>query len=145
RSARRLRLRARATSPAMCVQLLCVALLIIASTPSRADEDFDPFPTSERSPFVQIFGLPALGGPRLLAPSKYSARLTYEAANNFIATSSDHEFLLLDGETHRTTLAVHYGTASGEWGIEVPYVSHNGGFMDNFIENWHSTFGFPNG
>jgi hypothetical protein len=129
----------------MIIRIACAALLTIASISSYADEDFDPFPTSDRSPFAQIYGLPALEGPRLLPPSKYSVRLTYEAANHFIASSSEQEFLFLDGETHRTTLAVHYGTAFGEWGIEMPYVSHSGGFMDSFIENWHSTFGFPNG
>src|SRR5438105_11791569 len=144
--ARRVRSRVQAMLAAMfAARFVFAGLLILASPTSQTAEDFDPFPTSDRSPLAQIYGLPVLDGPRLLPQGQYSARLTFEAANNFISTSNDRESLFFDGETHRTTLAVHYGTAAGEWGIEVPYVVHGGGFMDSFIESWHGAFGFPNG
>ena len=32
-----------------------------------------------------------------------------------------------------------------ELGLDVPYVSHQAGRMDDFIESWHSLWGLPNG
>ena len=58
---------------------------------------------------------------------------------------NDTESLVLDGETHRTTVTIKYGTGTAEWGIEIPYLTHSGGFLDGFISNWHDVFGLPQG
>lgn len=125
-----------------------VALLLIisslAAAPSLADP-FDPLPTYDQSPLVQIFGLPAPGSARVLARGRTQVQIAFEATNNFLAQKNSTESLTLDGETHRTTLTVAYGTGDAEWGIEIPYLSHSGGFLDNFIENWHDFFGLPQG
>jgi uncharacterized protein DUF3187 len=130
---------------ALFARLAIIFALALAPNASRAGDDFDPFPTSDRSPFVQVYGLPALDGPRLLPAGQSTVRLTAEVANNFVSMVNERESLFLDGETHRTALVVQRGTVFGEWGIEVPYVTHGGGFMDSFIESWHNTFDFPNG
>ncbi len=70
-------------------------------------------------------------------------RVGFEAASHFYAGSSDTEQLLLDGESHRTAVTVQYRAATMEWGIEVPYLSHSGGFLDRFIDRWHDFFGLP--
>lgn len=69
----------------------------------------------------------------------------FETANYFYSNATASESLLLDGETHRTALTVRYGMRDTEVGIEVPYLSHSGGFADSFIENWHNIFGMRNG
>jgi hypothetical protein len=44
------------------------------------------------------------------------------------------------------TLAWRQGLANGlEWGFELPYIWHTGGFLDSSIENFHDTFGLPQG
>lgn len=103
-----------------------------------------PFDTSNQSPLVQIYGLPGIGAPRVLAPGRLRADLHYEAANHFVGKSRGSEELFLDGETHRSTLKVYRGLrGSREIGIEIPYVDHNEGFLDSFIEGWHDFFGLP--
>src|SRR5256885_11079924 len=110
--------------PATLGALAAAALLMLPTVAARG-ADFDPLPTFDLSPLSDIFGLPAIGNARLLAPGKRDVRLSAQAANNFFAGTSGSETLLLDGETHRTTLAVDYGTNFGEWGIEVPYLTHS--------------------
>lgn len=107
--------------------------------------DFDPLPTYNQSPLVQIFGLPAPDSAHLLAPHQWQARVTLEMANNFVAQRRNNESLTLDGETHRAAMTLKYGTTAGEWGIEIPYVTQSGGFLDAFITNWHDVFGLPAG
>ncbi len=121
-----------------------VLLISFFPFPSSAD-DFAPLAITNQSPLIQIYGLPTLGGPRLLKGGQLEVGLGFETASNFFSGATASETLLLDGETHRTALTVRYGTNQAEWGIEVPYLSHSGGFMDSFIENWHDTFGMPNG
>jgi hypothetical protein len=53
---------------------------------------------------------------------------------------------LLDGETHRTTFIYRQGITSGlEAGLVIPYLEHKAGGLDAFINDWHQTFGMPQG
>ena len=111
--------------------------------PARAAPEL-PFDTTNQSPLIQIYGLPGLGAPYVLGPSQSRVDLHFEVANHFVGKSTDTESLFLDGETHRTTLKIYRGLTGGrEIGIEIPYVDHDGGFMDSFIEGWHDFFGLP--
>lgn len=122
-----------------------IGLVVVVFPFSSYADDYAPLPMTNQSPLVQIHGLPAVGTPRLLRPEQLEVSVGSEAANYFFAGTTPAESLLLDGETHRTALTVRYGTRDAEWGVEVPYLSHSGGFMDSFIENWHETFGMRNG
>lgn len=105
-----------------------------------------PLYSFNQSPLIQIYGLPALGESRVLAPSQENLALRLQIANNFAGESNSSESVSLDGETHRLTLAWSQGLAGGmEWGFELPYLTHNGGFLDHAIERWHDTFGLPQG
>jgi hypothetical protein len=65
-----------------------------------------------------------------------------QIANHFTGASSSSEILSLDGETRRLTLHWRQGLPGNrEWGFELPYVSHYGGFLDAFIEEFHDIFG----
>lgn len=107
--------------------------------------DLTPAYTFNQSPLVQIFGLPALGSARVLTNGHTVFDYTYEVANHFTDGASAREQLTLDGETHRSTFALRHGEHGFEWGLELPYVSVNGGYLDGFIETWHDTFGLPDG
>ncbi len=113
---------------------------------AEGSSDILPFYSYNQSPLVQIYGLPALGPARVLAKDKVDASVQMHVANNSTEASNSAEQIVLDGETHRLTLVVRQGLANGyEWGVELPYLSHSGGFMDDFIEDWHRTFGLPQG
>ena len=105
-----------------------------------------PFATRNQNPLVQIFGLPAAEPSTLLATGEYAMRLTLDIGNSYAGTSTSKDLINLDGETYRTNLALRHGFQKGfEIGLDIPYISHNGGFLDGFIENWHRTFNLPEG
>lgn len=123
-------------------------LVILASGVAHADTGFSPeirpLYSSNQNPLIQIYGLPALGEARVLAQGDSTLTMRLQVANNFTGARSASEYLNLDGETHRLTLAWRQGLADGkEWGFELPYLSHNGGYLDSSIERFHEIFGLP--
>jgi len=128
--------------------LLCLIFLsgkaVGASTGPYLDTR--PLYSFNQSPLVQIYGLPALGEARVLSAGETTLAMRLQIANNFTGSSNQAESLNLDGETHRLSLAWRQGLGNGtEWGFELPYLTHNGGFLDSTIDRWHKTFGLPNG
>jgi hypothetical protein len=122
-----------------------VALSFLLAPIASAADWLDPLPTFNQSPLVQVYGLPAPDGARVLARGQWRVQARFEAANNFLSLENSDESLVLDGETHRTAVTVRFGGGANEWGIEIPYISHSGGSLDGFIVNWHDTFGLPQG
>lgn len=130
-------------NPVRCLLILACGA---AWSVSAGAAEIIPLYNFNQSPFVQIYGLPALGQARVLSKNETNVSVQLQVANNSTAALNNAERLMLDGETHRLTLITRQGFADGhEWGIELPYVSHGGGFMDDFIERWHQTFGLPGG
>lgn len=118
----------------------------LAGFSAQAAEISDPFATRNISPFVQVYGLPAAQSAVLTSWEKFSGGIMLEAASNFTTDNKGSESIFIDGESYRTTLRWRYGASERvELGIDVPYLSHQAGRMDDFIENWHSFWGFPNG
>jgi hypothetical protein len=102
--------------------------------------------TANRSPLVQIFGLPEPGVAAILKKGRSESGLFIDIASSYAKETTPRERLLLDGETSRTTLACRYGFGDRvEAGIEIPFVGHGGGVFDGFIEGWHDFFGLPQG
>ncbi len=125
-------------------KIICVAILFLPAELPAAE--IIPFSTHNQSPIIQIFGLPAIGEASILPRGKGDAALTVDLANNYADDSNTRERIILDGESTRFALTGRYGLGRGfEVGLEIPYVIQSGGFLDSFIENYHSTFGFPNG
>jgi len=128
-------------------------LLILVSSFSDASDvystDVRPLYNFNQSPLIQIYGLPSLGEAQVLAQDESELALRLQISNNFTGFTGEQissEYLNLDGETHRLTLAWRQGLANGlEWGFELPYIWHTGGFLDSSIENFHDTFGLPQG
>ncbi len=108
--------------------------------------EITPFYTQNQSPVIQIFGLPSIGNPHVLPTRKTDVRVMLDLANSFVEDQNPRESILLDGESARFTLDARYGI-SRRWevGIAVPYIFQSGGFLDNFIIDYHHTFGFPQG
>jgi len=56
------------------------------------------------------------------------------------------ETIFVDGEFSRTALSVRYGLGGrAELGVELPFLRHTSGFMDHFIEDFHTLFGTRQG
>ncbi len=108
--------------------------------------DLQPLTTRNISPLVIGFGLPSVGSARVLDPGTAQGRLVIDLASNFTKNTSDAEILRFDGETCRVAVAGDYGIGLNvEIGFELPLISHQAGFLDNFIEEWHAAFGLPQG
>ena len=105
-----------------------------------------PFNTTNQNPLVAVYGLPPAGPAAVLAPGRISAELRADIASNFTRARGSQEQILLDGETYRYTLALKHGIGDRlEVGLEVPYVMHRDGFLDSFVNDFHDTFGLPDG
>jgi hypothetical protein len=125
--------------------LALLTVVVLTASPLPAF-DIVPFHAKNQSPLLQIYGLPAAGNALLLPPGRKEVDLTLDHSSNDVYEQEAGEKILLDGETTRLTLGGQYGLSGGlEWGIDIPYISHSGGFLDGFIINYHDWFGFPQG
>lgn len=94
-------------------------------------------------PLALLYGLPAIDSGELVAPRRSRFDISYAVANHFAGEQNDGEELLLDGETERMFLSLRRSPARRlEIGIEIPYLSHDGGYLDGPIEGFHDLFGF---
>jgi hypothetical protein len=128
-------------------RILVASLVFLLCAPrAGSPSDITPFQTSNRSPFVQIFGLPAVGDSRVLAAGEKELTLVFDLANHYADDSAANERIVLDGETYRLSLGGRLGIGNRlEIGFELPWLFQNGGFLDGFIENYHDTLGLPQG
>lgn len=129
------------------VSAMLISTLLGVPVPACSESlAITPFRTTNRSPLVQIFGLPEPESSRIAGQGKASAALLVDIANNYAVESRVREELVLDGEVYRTTLACRYGFGNRlEAGIDIPVISNTGGTFDGFIEGWHDFFGLPQG
>lgn len=98
---------------------------------------------------ARSFALPALGDPIVDERGRSEWRLAADVTNEYVFEGQDacaRECLLLDAESARLRLAHRRNVGAGwDLSFEVPYLRQGGGFLDSAIEDWHDTFGLPNG
>ena len=113
---------------------------------AAADTEITPFNSFNQSPLIQIYGVPHDTSAEIVPTGKFRISLNQDLSSNYTSSSTTREQITLDGETYRLSLAARYGIVPGwEAGIEVPYISQGGGFLDSFIIDWHKTFGLSQG
>jgi hypothetical protein len=101
------------------------------------------FQNTNQLPFHQIFGLPSLDNSPLDKAGDWRTSIVATFSNTYEFDGDDEE-IAIDGETHRYSLLVNYGLRDNlQLGFEIPYVKHSGGFLDDFIYEWHDFFGQP--
>ncbi len=122
-----------------------VLSLFLALTSLAPAAPLQPFFSRHQSPLVQIFGLPPAEGGLLLPQGKSEIRLVGDISSSFSGGGDADERLSLDGETYRLTLAWRHGWNNLEWGIDVPYVAHDEGHFDGFINDFHEWTGLSSG
>ena len=125
---------------------LLYCLLLLPTILHAADMEITPFRVTNQSPLVMIQPLPAESSADIAPKGKFSAALTFDLANSYTESTAGKETILLDGESSRWTFSTRYGlTDRIEVGMEIPWVSYSGGFLDSFIIDWHDIFGMPQG
>lgn len=125
---------------------VAAAIASAIGVPVWADGLLAPFATANRNPLVQIYGLPVAGSADFGETGQWRTALVLEAANSFTYDTKGVEQIFLDGETHRLLWQLRWSpVARWEVGMDVPYLSHEAGGLDSFIDEWHDLFGFPDG
>lgn len=128
--------------------VLMICTLLLGTVPVAAQEliRVKPLYTTNISPVIQVYGLPAAEAGDLTSPGELSVRVVAEVASHYTKEDKGAESVLFDGETSRAIVSMRYGFAERwEVGVDVPMISHDGGVLDSFIEGWHDFFGLPQG
>ena len=126
--------------------ILCGLVLALCCRDLYSQVQDNPFVTASRNPFVQIYGLPAAQSAQLITSNSMLFSVQLEAVSNFTINQEGNEAVHIDGETYRANVQFRYGlTDAIELGIDMPYISHQGGGLDGFIDQWHDFFGLPDG
>lgn len=126
---------------------LCVASSLVFTTlwSKQITADDSPFATANRTVFVRSLGLPNIEDARALPKQQSTIAITLEQTSQFAIDDQGPEQAFLDGESSTATLKLRRSLGSRlALGMDIPFVSHDGGFMDSFVEGWHRTFGLPN-
>jgi hypothetical protein len=124
-----------------------VSVLLWSMVPClAADMEITPFRTVNQSPLSQIYGVPAESSATVTPAGHIIVSLTQDIASEYTVSRANYEQIVLDGESYRWTLSARYGLGERfEAGVEIPYLLYSGGFLDGFIDDWHTTFNLPQG
>ncbi len=121
-------------------------LLFGCPLPAAAEAPIsDAFPLRNHNPFLQVYGLPTFQTHELVAEGKIDVGLSYDVANDADDADRLGERLIIDAESQVLNLSIRrrFGERF-EFGIDVPWVRHSGGYLDSVIFNFHDLVGLPN-
>jgi len=122
--------------------LICGCLYGAAAS---ASNNATPFSIKNLNPFILVYGLPVTESAELKTSRTSASAISLDIVNNSMLTNRGNEAISLDGETYRLAYSYRYGLNDNtEIGLEVPVIAHSRGFLDNFIEAWHDSFGLTN-
>lgn len=118
--------------------------LLLISVPGAAS-DVDTFALRNQHPFLHVYGLPPLQGAKLNKQGATDFGVTFTAVNNAEIKDTDIESIRLDGETYFADIMLRHRLLDRlELGIDVPFVKHSAGVLDDMIASWHDLFGISN-
>ena len=119
----------------LCLLFFSNSLLVQAATPLQ---------THNLNPLTLVYGLPLVSPARLSPLSSFSTSLN--VSNTINAEDKAGETLFIDGETTELNLIYSFSFNSNtSFRIVMPFIKHQAGSLDSFIDDFHQTFGFPEG
>lgn len=128
-----------------CHRLGFITVLLFCVSAQAEEQPPDVFPLRNHNPFLQIFGLPAFQSGELVAQGVTDFGVSYDIANDADDADRLGERLIIDAESQVLNLSIRRRIGERfEIGIDVPYVRHSGGFLDNVIYDFHNAVGLPN-
>ena len=129
-----------------CMRLPTLLLAVIASAPAFGDEaPLDVFPLRNHNPFLQIYGLPAFATQELAASGGIDINVSFDIANDIDEADRSGEVLIIDTELRTLSLSLRRRISERlEIGLDVPYLSYSGGFLDRVIYDFHDLVGLSN-
>ncbi len=123
-----------------------IATLILAAMAAMPAVATEPLYVKNLSLVAGLSGLPSQRDAATADSGTLVAALHSSLANQYVADSNSDEFLNFDGETLRFALELRYGLAQN-WDVqlEVPWLDHSGGHLDDWIDDWHDLWGMSDG
>ena len=132
---------------ARAARIVAIALLLGGGPRTAGAAEFEftpPVPTRNFAPLQLIFLNPPFEQAATLPPGDL-ALLVQTAESNVIATSQGTIDATLKFEQNRTNFGLRYGLLEGwEVGLDLPFISRYGGFLDPFIDWVERAFGARN-
>lgn len=126
----------------LCALITLIVLILLCFSSEAAE--IRAFHNINQAPFKQIFGLPSLDNNPLTEPGQWRLNLITNLSNSYSNSTNGTEHLVNDNETFRGSILVNYGLRRNlQFSVEVPFISHSRGFLDDFIHDWHDFFNMP--
>ena len=126
------------------ILIIFLAVILLGPFFSAEAAEIRAFHNINQLAFKQIFGLPSLDNSPLTEAGKWRMNVITNISNTYNITTGINEQIANDVETFRGSLIVNYGLRNNwQLSLEVPYISHNSGFLDDFIHDWHDFFHMP--
>lgn len=120
--------------------------LLLALPWSAGASAWDALPAYNQNTLARTFALPVIGQSSVLAVSQSTFTADYDLTTEYYNDSRGNESIIVDGETSGFALGWRQGIGNDvELVARLPVLVVGGGFMDHFVEEWHKTFGLPNG
>ena len=125
--------------------LFASAVLAYSLSGQADDSAVRGFSLRNHNPFLQIYGLPAFRSAGVVEAGRLDYQISLDLANNADAGDNSTENVVIDGESYFLTLSLRRRVTDRlELALDLPYVAHSDGFMDDMIVSWHDTFGLSN-
>ena len=125
-------------------KLAILAIFLLMPIYSAKASEVRAFHNINQLPFKQIFGLPSLDNSPLTEAGKLRINIITNISNTYDISAGPHDVITTDVETLRASLVLSYAVRNNwQLGINLPYIRHNGGFLDDFIYDWHDFFDMP--
>jgi hypothetical protein len=123
------------------------ALLLVCCCLATEAALTDALIDRDNGPLTGLFGFPdSREGGRLADAGDDVWEFCVTASSHSTRDTDGGESILFDGETRRLGLSYRRRVSERlELGVEIPWISHESGSLDGFIDRWHSIFGLPNG
>lgn len=119
-------------------------ILLLAPFYVAEAADIRAFHNINQLPLKQIYGLPSLDNSPLTEAGKWRMTVIANLSNTYNVSIGANDQSVTDIETFRASLVLNYAVRDNlQIGVEVPYVHHGSGFLDDFIYDWHDFFGMP--
>lgn len=120
--------------------------LLVLLIPVQNTFSATPLQTHDLNPLVIIYGLPLASPARLPTQDQSFFSASLNTSNTINVEDNASENIFIDGETNELNLSYLFSfNESTRLRIRVPFISHNAGSLDSFIDDFHDTFGFPEG
>jgi hypothetical protein len=122
-------------------------LALLSALPWSANAlAWDALPAYNQGTLVRSFALPVIGQSSVLSASQSAFSADYDLTTEYYVDSNANESITIDGETSAFAFSWRQGVGNNvEVTARLPVLIVGGGFMDHFVDEWHKTFGLPDG